>query len=1198
MICPDCETENPSGARFCLNCGHSFQQPCPQCGTELPTAARFCFSCGFEIEAGATDDAPGRPAREVAEEIQATVASLASSRGERRTITMLFCDVQGSTAAAEVLDPEAWSSLMHRAFDRFIAPVERYEGTVARLLGDAILAYFGAPIAHEDDPERAVLAAIDIREASRELAVELLAQHGIEFGIRIGINTGLVIVGDVGSDLFSEYAALGDAANLAARMEQTADPNTIRIAEATHRLIAPMFETTSVGPVEVKGKQEPVDAFEVVGRKQRRGRVRGLEGIESPLVGRDTERATLEEVVAEVAQGRGRIVSIMGEAGLGKTRLASELRDSPAAADLRWLEGRAFSYDVTRPYGPFIGLLTSVCGIEALAPEERYQSIKGQATDLLGPEGAPHAVYLAKLMGVEPEGEDLDLLSYLDPPILKSRTVAAIGAFVGGLAEAQPTVLVMEDLHWADPTSIDVVNALLAVPDRVPLLLLLLFRPRRDEPSWAVHETAGRDCPHRYVQVPLSRLSGDASRELIANLLEVEGLSMKVRSLILDKAEGNPFFVEEVIRSLLDQGVIVRGETGFISTRDVETLDVPDSLAAVLTTRLDQLPADAKRVLQTAAVLGREFDYQTLAAVTDGGVDLEEVVRDLQRRELIVESGGRDQEFAFKHALTRDTAYGALLSGVRRDLHGLVGTLLEERQPDRVTDLAHHFSLAEERSAAFPYLVAAGDLELGAFAVGPAAAHYRTALEFFDVGDDATLAGRAYEGLGQALAFGGEVAEALTVYDEMLEFGRDRDLPPIQVSALNKKAMTKTIMMGDLAGAEEDLLTARAIGESVGDQAGIAEFHVVYCVVNTGQGKLETAAAHLEDAARIGEAVHSPFHKNFGLSHHANTLMLLGRYDEAGEASAEAERQSRADGDRLHVAVTVGNTQAFVAMRNGKVVDGMEKARWAAEELFTIGAVFDEPYVRWTAAFIAIQLGRWEEVLEHASSLVGFGGAFGQTGMTAAGAAMTATARRAVFGPGDAEAAALAERAREQFDLSGGQWFAPISLALLAHQALAARRVDEASECVARSHGYESPSTLIAEPELLMCSASVALDRGHIETAKGQLNEVTQLIADQGLQYLKPRLGLLSAMVASTEDNTDAVADLIQRGLEDAKAMSLLPDIADLGTYGASILSAAGREEAAIEFRDAAADAFAEMASLIADPEMRRAYLRTYAVTG
>ena len=329
MSCASCNASNPDGAKFCMSCASALSAACDQCGTPLPTEAKFCLNCGHQLSKPQPEATQARLEQYIPREQLSKLEAAQSGggmRGERRVVTMLFCDVAGSTAGASKLDPEEWSEIMNGAFEHLIAPVYHYEGTLARLMGDAILAFFGAPIAHEDDPQRAVLAGLEIVDGIRPYRLEVNKRWGLDFDVRVGINTGLVVVGEVGSDLRVEYTAMGDAINLAARMEQTAQPDTVQISADTHRLLAPLFDFEDLGEIEVKGKTEPVQVYKVLGQTAEPGRLRGIEGLDSPLVGRDREIGTLKSVIAELRQGRGQVVSVMGEAGLGKSRLIAELQ--------------------------------------------------------------------------------------------------------------------------------------------------------------------------------------------------------------------------------------------------------------------------------------------------------------------------------------------------------------------------------------------------------------------------------------------------------------------------------------------------------------------------------------------------------------------------------------------------------------------------------------------------------------------------------------------------------------------------------------------------------------------------------------------------------------------------------------------------------------------------------------------------------
>ncbi|HUW14641.1 MAG TPA: adenylate/guanylate cyclase domain-containing protein, partial [Anaerolineae bacterium] len=461
MRCPECNTGNPEGAKFCLECSSRLALACPECATPLPPGARFCLQCGARLttaEAPAPEPTPAVAPATIPDRIRRLMpqeyvdrllAAGGQMAGERRLVTILFSDVKGSTAMAERLDPEEVMEIMDGGFDVLIEPIMRYQGTLARLMGDGILAFFGAPIAHEDDPERACRAALEIVAGAQEYAARLEEERSIEgFNVRVGINTGLVVVGEVGSDLRVEYTAMGDAINLAARMESAADPGTVLVSEATHRLIAPLFETEARGPIQVKGKQEAVPAYRVLSAKEVPGKARGIEGLQSELVGREPEFIALREALERLQSGMGSIVTIVGEAGIGKSRLVAELRRHVGAhggAPLRWLEGRCLSYGTSIAYLLWLDVLRSVLNMSADespaavadALQEFVRSVCPDRFDSVYP-------YLARVMSL-PQDEKTDArLRDLAGERLKANTFRAVETLTECAAGQGPLVLVCE----------------------------------------------------------------------------------------------------------------------------------------------------------------------------------------------------------------------------------------------------------------------------------------------------------------------------------------------------------------------------------------------------------------------------------------------------------------------------------------------------------------------------------------------------------------------------------------------------------------------------------------------------------------------------------------------------------------------------------------------------------------------------------
>jgi class 3 adenylate cyclase len=650
MACPNCQFENPAGAKFCQNCGQPLPRPCPNCGTVNQASAKFCMNCGTKLgdagPAGAQAGGSGGASQPVADPRLARLAAAtplalaekirasAHLAGERRVVTALFADVVGSTALAEQMDPEDWTAIMNNAFERLVPVVYRYEGTIARLMGDALLAFFGAPVAHEDDPARAVSAGLDLIAAARDYAREVRPRYGIDFEVRVGLNTGPVVVGGVGNDLVYEYTAMGDAVNLAARMQSAARPMSVLITENTYRFIAPVFNVSDLGAISIKGKTDPVRTYEVTGPKVKPGKLRGLSGFASPMVGREVELNALLRNSAAVHAGLGRAVLVTGEAGLGKSRLIEEWKaralgeeeaavaavkaagDQDHGNTIHWAEGHCLSYGQGLAYHLLIDLLRSLLGVPAAAGELETRSALSDLTrNLFGEANLEVYPYLGHLLSLELEGAALDKVRMLDPQALQTQYLAALRQLLRTLANLHPIILVLDDIHWADPSSIELLVKMLSLVTEVPLLFCCVTRPDQDSPGSklvaAIRETMGAGL----TELNLQALSETDSRQLISNLLEIEELPETIREAILAKAEGNPFFVEEVIRMLIDRGGIVQQEGAWVAQKEIENLEIPDNLQGLLLARIDRLPDDVKRTLRVASVIGRQFSVKVLEQV-------------------------------------------------------------------------------------------------------------------------------------------------------------------------------------------------------------------------------------------------------------------------------------------------------------------------------------------------------------------------------------------------------------------------------------------------------------------------------------------------------------------------------------------------------------------------------------------------------
>ncbi len=658
--------------------------------------------------------------------------------GERKFVTVLFADVVGSTQIGEELDPEQVAELMNGVFALMNTAVSRHGGTVARLMGDAVLAFFGAPATHEDDAERAVHAGLAIQAAAAEYARTVQATYGVDFAVRVGINSGLVVLAIVGDEIRSELTAMGDTTNVASRLQSAAPPGAVLISADTQHLVRNLFDFKVCTPIELRGRSVPVDTYEVVQARPVPGRMRGLEGIASPLVGRDSELQILGERLEALRGGTGSVVLITGEAGLGKSRLVAEAR-ARHGGDLRWLEGRAISFGEPPSYYPWQQVVRqAVDATEDDAPESVLAAIADRAAPGLSPEQQELLGVLLGVGSTRGSAADLDLARFENVDF-GERLAGALGALLAELATTRPAVIVLDDLHWADRASLQLLTRAFDVPGKVPVLIVGLLRLDRTAPSWQLLEDVEQTAAsHR--RLDLVPLSMEQSRQLLVGLVEAEPRLAPGCDLILAKSEGNPFFLEEVIRSLIDSGHIVEEAGVLRATAEITDVMIPETLLGVLTGRIDRLLEDPKRLLQTASVIGRMFARRVLGAVCDAAPERERIedvdmhLRTLRDEELIRERvQAPDLEYMFKHALTQEAAYDSLLIRRRREFHRRVGEVIERLYSGRTQEfakqMAHHFWLGGDWERAAGYAVLAGARADEMFAPEEAIEQYERAME-------------------------------------------------------------------------------------------------------------------------------------------------------------------------------------------------------------------------------------------------------------------------------------------------------------------------------------------------------------------------------------------------------------------------------------------------------------------------------------
>ena len=620
---------------------------------------------------------------------------MAVSLDERKPVTVLFADLAGSTELATRHDPEQLRAMLSAFFDEMREQIQAFGGTVEKYAGDAIMAVFGVPRVSEDDAERAVRAALAMRQSLEQLNPLFEQDYGVRLDLRVGVATGEAVAAASAAD---QFLVTGEVANLAARLQSAGDGAGVVVSEETYRNLDPLLEAEPMRDLTLKGFPRPITAYRVTGMRTAGGRPRGIFGLSSPVVGRDGEMRALRACIDDLRQGRGQVVSIVGEPGIGKSRLKIEIREG-LPDGMRWLEGRCQSFTQSTSYAPLIEVLRGALGVGAADPQPIARTkLRAALRGLAGAQAEQHQTALAHLLGVDLGASGARAQ---DPRALQAAIIVAMRAVLEGLSQRGPVVLAVEDIHWADAASVELLTIVMELTDRLPLMLLVTCRPETAGEAWTFRFHAERNYPHRLTEIRAAALVPEASLRLAESLLRASDLQETLRAQIVERAGGNPLFLEEIIRGLAEQGVLRREGDRWVATGDVDRWAIPSTLRGVLAARIDALPAEAKRALQRAAVVGRFFTHRALKALTEGEDDLDRALAQLLRADLIRESG-RDPErrYMVKHALVQDAAYASILAERRNELHATVARHLEtavgELGDEHAAVLAHHWREAEE----------------------------------------------------------------------------------------------------------------------------------------------------------------------------------------------------------------------------------------------------------------------------------------------------------------------------------------------------------------------------------------------------------------------------------------------------------------------------------------------------------------------
>ncbi len=683
---------------------------CAACGLENPAGADFCGRCGAALR-------------------------VRSQSEERKLVTVLFADVEASTDLSRVFGAEAAREQLERFYHLAREEIEACAGTVEKFIGDAVLAVFGLPAIHEDDPMRAVRAALAIRTRVRPEA-----DAGRLPRIRIGIATGQVVA-DPRAIEKGDFLVTGDSVNLAARLQQHGQPGQILVGESTYEATRRAF-TYRPGPLlQVKGFPDAVTTYECLEQRPLPlPRHAGLEGFGSPLVGRDAEIEAFLGCIDRLEAGRGGIIGVIGDPGIGKSRLVTEVRRRVAERNVLWLAGHPVVARQAISYWPFLEILKRSADITEQDTETvLWAKLRRTVAGLSPAEEAEIAPYLGTMLGLQVPPEWHERIRYLSGEAMGRQVYRATRLFFERLARERPTVLVFEDLHWVDESSAALLEHLLSLVERVPILFCGLGRPDPGTPAARLRTIAVTEHPGRYVEIMLKPLSQTESLRLSQHLLKIDEVPSHVRDTILHKAEGNPFFVEEIIRALIEMKTIVRQPAagGWRVAHPERGVTIPDTLRGVIMARVDRLDEDAKQLLKTASVIGRNFPYRVLRVIVNGNERVDELLGGLQELELVHERQRHPElEFSFKHALTHEAIYESILVRHRRALHERVGNAIETLFAGRLEEffgvLAYHYARAEKWDKAQEYLFNAGDQAGKIAADAEALAYYQQAMAAYE----------------------------------------------------------------------------------------------------------------------------------------------------------------------------------------------------------------------------------------------------------------------------------------------------------------------------------------------------------------------------------------------------------------------------------------------------------------------------------
>jgi class 3 adenylate cyclase len=861
MKCTKCHIENPDDNKFCRECGTALVSACTNCGNNLLAGDKFCGKCGHKV----------------VEEAKEETAQL-TSEGERKHVTVLFSDLSGYTAMSEKLDPEEVKEITGRIFGEISKIIAKYDGFVEKYAGDAVMALFGVNQAKEGDPVRAVMSAKEIHDAVNTLSPQYEEKIGQPLSMHTGINTGLVVTGELDVER-GTHGVAGDTINVAARLSSEASAGDILIDHETFKHTEGYFQFEDLAPVQLKGKKNAVRIHLFLAIKDQPQKVHRLHGLRAELIGRKAEMAHLSEALDSLRQGKGAIYSIIGTAGTGKSRLVEEFKTSLDLKEVQWLQGHAFPYAQNIPYIPLIDLVSKAIRIDEGDSPEKVKEKLESGLEALIVEKQGVAPYIGSLYALDyPEIEGVS------PEFWKAELQKAVLKLLTALAQRAPTIICLEDLHWADPSTIELVHFLLS-EIRHPVLLLCVYRPVIS--LFSFHQIKGMALPHQ--ELNLQDLSLSEAQNMVESLLQTDTVPADLQQFIRNKVEGNPFYLEEAINSLIESKILVPENGNWKVAGPITESEISATIQGVISARVDRLEHESKRILQEASVIGRSFYHEILKRISEIKDNIDANLRGLERFDLIKTKSIQPYlEYIFKHALTQEVVYNGLLKKERREIHERIGYVIEELFRDRLPEfyetLAFHFKNGCSVDKAVYYLTKSGEKSLRRYSVDESHQSYREAFEILTAVENEGTENR-------------ELLIKLIVDWALVYYYR-----------------------GDFKGLNELLEAHETIAETLDDQATLGMFCAWFGLVLYFRARSKDSYLYLNKALEIGREL-----GDLKITAHASAWLAspstdIGLFEEAIKHATRAHELAKKmpEDQYLHFKSLWGSVYAYHSMGYGK----------------------------------------------------------------------------------------------------------------------------------------------------------------------------------------------------------------------------------------------------------------------------------------